>query len=379
MKRQNPETGISYATFTSNPVKARLRAGVTVPKSKGGNRTATQGFACIKIDLECGHCYAASVNKLFGTGLDFTRENLDKVEFYVDHREFKKWRNLQRKIAASLDVTERPRIFIGDMLDLCLGSPEDDDRDGVPLALKCVGLQGPQLGIPFEWLDQIFANIAQCPDITFLLLTKRPKRLLEYAMVLEDESPLPEFVWPLPNVHIGVTCGHSNALHRVETLLTIPAAHRWISAEPLLEPISFLSIVKAENQDWEEFRSRTAGMEGWEEPTQLVEECEEECDWINYGDDLVTSSAWREWKHEREVYARSLAFGRQIQTVVTGGESGGKPRPFEWKWARLIVNQLERKNGGASIWVKQGGGVHPPKKLADFPEDLRIRQWGGSR
>lgn len=356
MKRQDPETGISYAHYTSNPVKARLRAGVTVPKSEGGNRTATQGFACIKIDLECGHCYAASVNKLFGTGLDFTRENLDRVEFYVDQREFKKWRNLQRKITASLDVTERPRIFIGDMLDLCLGSPEDDDRDGMPLALKCEGREDPQPGIPYKWLWYIIKEIESCPDIDFLLLTKRPKRLRLFYKWMDTRLPA--------NLHIGVTCGHQGAIHRVETLISIPAAKHWISVEPMLGPLNLTRVdYSAELRKHLIASSKINGLIVTE--AGAMKEFPDGSSFKNY----LTGRYDDGWDQGDLV--------GKIDTVVLGGESGGKPRPFEWEWVRSLVNDC--KASGTAVWVKQGGGVHPPKKLADFPEDLRIRQWGGSR
>lgn len=337
MTIQDPETGISYAFATSNPVKARVREGAVVLKADGEPRTATMGWGCIKIDLECGRCYASDVNKLYGTGLDFTRDNLDKVEFYVDGKQFKEWRKLQAKIASG-KVAKPCRVFIGDMLDLFLGSPEDNDRDGKPLQIKCLSYEqcehlGDCDGIPFEWTAHIFSEMLACPDITFLILTKRPKRLLSFMDVAQSFFSVASNAvlygkWNgevLPNVHIGVTCGHPGAIHRVETLLKIPAARRWVSAEPLLATLS---------------------------PTGI------------FTDEYV------------KLYLEML---HSVDTIVFGGESGGKPRPFDWRWIEKTVedihNEADLVPKVSKIWVKQGGGVHPPKRLADLPEDLQIREW----
>jgi protein gp37 len=43
-----------------------------------------------------------------------------------------------------------------------------------------------------------------------------------------------------PNVWLGTTIGVQSSFHRAETLSKIPAKVRFISAEPLLEPIDFL-------------------------------------------------------------------------------------------------------------------------------------------
>jgi protein gp37 len=42
-----------------------------------------------------------------------------------------------------------------------------------------------------------------------------------------------------PNVWLGVTVESRPQLRRVELLSRIPAAVRWVSAEPLLQPLDF--------------------------------------------------------------------------------------------------------------------------------------------
>jgi protein gp37 len=65
------------------------------------------------------------------------------------------------------------------------------------------------------------------PDLTFLLLTKRPERALALA---------PHLAWP-PNLWIGTSVETPEYLWRLDALLQIPAAGHFVSAEPLLEPL----------------------------------------------------------------------------------------------------------------------------------------------
>jgi protein gp37 len=67
---------------------------------------------------------------------------------------------------------------------------------------------------------------------TFQILTKRHERLAELA---------DHFEWP-PNVWIGVTIENRRFVHRADALRTVPAAVRFISAEPLLGPLEGLDL-----------------------------------------------------------------------------------------------------------------------------------------
>jgi protein gp37 len=75
-----------------------------------------------------------------------------------------------------------------------------------------------------------------------------------------------------------------------------------------------------------------------------------------------------------------------IDWVVTGGESGGKARPYDLNWARSVIEQCHAQ--GAAPFVKQLGsnpfqylgpcGVKRDRAGADpaeWPEDLRVREF----
>lgn len=88
------------------------------------------------------------------------------------------------------------------------------------------------------WPDliRVFKVMQRCPRHTFLILTKRARR-----MAFEIESTvkfLMGFAWPLENVWLIVTAeNQEQADERIPYLLNAPAAHRGVSIEPMLGPM----------------------------------------------------------------------------------------------------------------------------------------------
>jgi protein gp37 len=78
------------------------------------------------------------------------------------------------------------------------------------------------------FIQQVFAVMNETPRHTYQLLTKRPKRLVRLADQLE---------WT-PNIWMGVSVEDSATEWRVDALQLVPAAVRFISAEPLLAAIA---------------------------------------------------------------------------------------------------------------------------------------------
>ncbi len=78
--------------------------------------------------------------------------------------------------------------------------------------------------------------IRSCDQLDWLVLTKRPELIKE--MLPAD--------WGrgYPNVWLGVTVEEQRWLTRVDTLSRIPAALRFVSAEPLLKPLRFGRRIK---------------------------------------------------------------------------------------------------------------------------------------
>lgn len=82
-----------------------------------------------------------------------------------------------------------------------------------------------------DWRDEAWGIIKRTRHLSYQILTKRPERI---------EQCLPQY-WGSgwPNVWLGVTVENQEMVDtRLPWLLDIPAAVRFISAEPLLEPLT---------------------------------------------------------------------------------------------------------------------------------------------
>jgi protein gp37 len=81
-----------------------------------------------------------------------------------------------------------------------------------------------------RWRADAWDVIRRTPHLTYQILTKRPERALEQ---LPDD-------WGdgWPNVWMGVSIENRRFVHRADQLRQIPAAVRFISAEPLLGPLA---------------------------------------------------------------------------------------------------------------------------------------------
>lgn len=82
--------------------------------------------------------------------------------------------------------------------------------------------------IPVDVVKRVFATMEATPQHTYQILTKRSTRLRRLA---------PQLQWP-SNVWMGVSVENQDYAYRVDDLRAVPAAVRFISAEPLLGPVT---------------------------------------------------------------------------------------------------------------------------------------------
>lgn len=174
---------------------------------------------CTKVSAGCDHCYAENlVNRFAGTSPAFPT-TFDIVNLRSD-----------RFLTQPLRWRKPRRIFVNSLSDLF-------HKD-----------------VPDEFIARVFAVMAACPQHTFQLLTKRHGRMrsllsseafqeLVFALRGVDTTHGPELghfrIWPLPNLWLGVSAENQDAADlRIPALLNTPAAVRWVSAEPLLGPIT---------------------------------------------------------------------------------------------------------------------------------------------
>ncbi len=91
--------------------------------------------------------------------------------------------------------------------------------------------------VPEDFIRRIFTVMAETPRHTYQILSKRTKRLTRLA---------PNLDWPT-NVWMGTSVETAPYRFRIDHLREVPAAVRFVSAEPLLGP---LGRVDLEGIDW---------------------------------------------------------------------------------------------------------------------------------
>lgn len=169
------------------------------------HHTANPWWGCTKISPACDHCYANKFSDRLSASLLGERvvwgpggnqvHKMDDVE-----RDAKSW----DKAAAKLG--ERHRVFCGSMCDVFEGRADQAAT-----------------------LARLWPLIVDTQNLDWLLLSKRPnigKRLIPEGIGLK-------------NVWVGTTVENQQwADKRLPHLLEIPAAVRFVSAEPLLGPLN---------------------------------------------------------------------------------------------------------------------------------------------
>ena len=91
--------------------------------------------------------------------------------------------------------------------------------------------------VPLTFVQDVFTVMAETPQHTYQVLTKRASRLAKVADKLE---------WPA-NVWMGVSVESFDAVDRIDHLRAVPAETRFLSCEPLLSALPNLNLVDI---DW---------------------------------------------------------------------------------------------------------------------------------
>ena len=189
-------TDIQWCDYSVNPIRA-----LTIGRSLG--------WHCERVSEGCAHCYSATLNKRFGTGLDYAADKTPRVEFYLDGEAIRHMLTFKPR-GPFKNGRERAAVFPFDMTDL-FGH-----------------------WVPDEWILKIFAVFVRRQDVDFLVLTKRSRRMRETVQRLVDMNGR-----PFQNVWLGVSAeNQERADERIPELLATPAAVRFVSLEPLLGPMN---------------------------------------------------------------------------------------------------------------------------------------------
>lgn len=198
--------------------------------------------------------------------------------------------------------------------------------------------------VPFEFILRVFSVMRRLRDLRlpahrFLVLTKRPARMAEFVEWYRRYIFGEHYVGATlgQNVWLGVSVeDQKTADERIPILLSIPAAHRWLSIEPMLEAIHL--------------EHGYAGyLSGWEAEQGHGHDCDPEtgCDGSVCPELYQVQTPSIDW-------------------VVCGGESGSGARPMHPDWARKVRDDC--KAAGVPFMFKQWGEWFP-HPYGDWEED----------
>ncbi len=233
---------------------------------------------CTKVSSGCKNCYAERMSKRHKGRFGYPADDPFRVTLHEDRlKEPLRWRKPKR-------------IFVCSMGDLF---HEDVASEDIVSIFKVMAI-----------------SIENGRSHTFMVLTKRPKRLAEFV------KACPQLLARIrENVWFGVSVeDQKTADERIPLLLQTPAAKRFVSYEPALGPVDL---------KWH-----------LTEPTG------------NFRTNPITG------KRQMECKGHGL-----IDWIVCGGESGPGARPMHPDWARSVRDQCEA--AGVPFMFKQWGEWAP--------------------
>lgn len=258
------------------------------------DHTFNPWIGCAKVSPGCANCYAAAQDAFRKwTPQGWGRGKPRKRTSAANWREPLKWDALAAADAGPGDYRSRPKVFCASLADWL--DPE----------------------VELAWRHDLLNLIRACPNLDWLLLTKRPQFWRDMMEQAADCGSDVADSWAdgraPANVWIGATVeDQCRADERIPQLLEIPARVRFLSCEPLLEPVNLP---------------------------------------LEYAEPLGAT------KPELP----------GIHWVICGGESGPKARPMQPEWARSLRDQCQAAE--VPFFFKQWGGVN--KKAAGCKLDGR--------
>jgi protein gp37 len=294
-------------------------------------------IGCTKISPACDNCYAESI---IDTRLHVAKWGAGQPR----HRtSVANWKQVERWNAKPFYECEA-----------CGWRGEDDTQSdrlricmhcgtGARLTLARRRVFCASLGDVFDnevdplWRADLFALIERTPNLDWLLLTKRIGNVERMTMdalrsmfLQSDKEPT---TWPWPNIWLGTTvCNQEEADRDIPKLLSVPAAMRFLSIEPMLGQIDLTCV----------------------SPRIF---------------DAKANVLTGKWKWNKGPVVQEYP---PLDWVICGGESGKNARPMHPEWVRSLRDQCSA--AGVPFFFKQWDGTKSAGRLLDgrehneFPE-----------
>jgi len=236
---------------------------------------------CIKISPGCKNCYAERMAKRLAGRFGYPKEDPFKVTLH------------EKRLDEPLKWKKPKMIFVCSMGDLF------------------------HRHVSYDFISRVWDTIFDCPQHTFLILTKRPDTMANFLMWLHHvKSRNIDY----GNIWVGVSVeNQQQADVRIPYLLECDIATKFVSCEPLLSCIDLTRWFGTSFQPWH---------------------------WID--------------KKKAEDYPL-------LDWVIAGGESGPGKRPVDISCLTSLKNQC--KDGKVPFFMKQ------IDKVQKIPEDLMIREY----
>lgn len=253
--------------------------------------TANLWWGCEHMHPGCDHCYAEQWAK--SKGKEWGRR-------WEVPGVWKMLEALQRKAKRE---GHRRTVFVGSMMDI-FERPQHLYRWGGGLTPVCTGTP-----------RQTFFRevVPACPDLVFLLLTKRPSNIRSYVPIDWIEE------WP-SNVWTGTSVSDQpTADTLLAQLLRVPGRH-FVSYEPALGPVDFSNL-------------------------RIT------------GDHFVDALRGVDLSQRPPLHSDRAA---SLDWVIAGGESGPHARPPHPDWFRSVRDQCAA--AGVPFLFKQWGEYLPPEQ-----------------
>ena len=157
---------------------------------------------CVKVSPGCKNCYAETFAERWrGIAGHPYEQGFDP-------------RIVPEKLGEPLRWQKGRRVFVNSMSDLF------------------------QEAVPDDYIARVFSVMSRAKQHVFQVLTKRSARMRGWTSCVAYGLR----VWPLPNVHLGVSVENPDQKKRIEHLRRTPAAVRFLSLEPLLEDLGTLDL-----------------------------------------------------------------------------------------------------------------------------------------
>lgn len=237
---------------------------------------------CQKVAPECDHCYAEARDQRFTGGTHWGPKAPRRKTSAQNWQKPRRW-NAQAQAFFSTH-RRRQRVFCASLADVF-----DNAVDPA-------------------WREDLWSLIRECDQLEWQLLTKRPQNIAK--MLPGDWGDGWKHVW------LGTSAGsQKTAEQNIPHLLAVPAAVRFVSAEPLLGPMNLTSLTRPSGHVLDALR----------------------------GDKEETFTGW----------TTEGPSNQSLNLVICGGESGPKARPMHPDWARALRDQCQ--SAGTPFFFKQWG------------------------